>query len=1103
MQAKLVRSILLPTLLLTLIGCGDTAQEDGSSPVEQIVNELFDLDLDGDGIADNLDDDPDGDQLSNRMELTIGTNPFMADTDGDSFDDYYEYLNNRDLDPTKAFHALIPDVPDLRIEFDGAPHLYMITSEDTSVSESLTTTHGQTLDRSTAISSSSSNSFSNEINVGARLWAQTDTEVGGLTLFGFSAVVGAEASVSYTHSTDETYTWGQEDTKNVGTQYENAVTRAKDSGYTLSGAVLEIPIRVYNPSPISYKVTNLLMNASKIDFGGTFSEGKQMTFADEQGIGSGFILAPNSSSGLLTYKVTIDSAEEAKRYIETSTGVTATLSGYDMSYTDAGTGIVHDFTGVLTAVESRSARIMIDPGPNITIGGRNKMIDKRLVALPRFNPHYTSADDLYVDLTLGDALKALGVDYKMGQWLVDTTNTTQNYAEALMSFGYSFNDLESWAVDNNVTLPGDLSAETNVTIDTNTTLADFCAAQGGCSLTLGAAPAGKEWRTGIVELDGIAQDLDKRAYWMVALTKTSGFTYYFGAPKGSYDPAKITINPSDTVALIFSEDVDGDGVTTRIEIQNNSSDAMVDTDGDGLNDNLEFYGWCRGGANGTPVVAEYDVDGKPINECADLTIYNYTRADNSDTDGDDIGDNALNDYNDPYPTERSRNETAGIANITLQHNYGRSDAAIAFNKSVTTTTYGIYRADAAYRGITWNVAYNKLNWSVETQLTAAAVVLVDPISGIQTALTQDAVNPKIYASAQPVTINLGKQQNWTVKVLTESEAAICGGYPNASCQYETNTVRLDSAPGYFESSASYTENIRFAQALNDTGTAMNVTAKLETAEDPRIGGTLVAICPSDAAIDTISLENITNITTLGNALIAKGCIYKSAAVTMAGGTIDGLALTKRGYTYKTRTYTYGRFSTNPYVFSYITRDIKAADPARMAFTIKLTRVYNYLLGGAANWSLYENSFRYSFAIGTGTSTNRTEVLSDSWSKQLGGNNKYYTTKTYTATVSDLSGTIFNMRNGNTTTGYNLADAGVAFGDWMPLGTGWDPATTNLSWSESKTGAQIIDTDDAYKSVDPKAYSFNLSRYQKVGSDNYTAGLTVHYTVEWVSLPPAY
>ncbi|MCF7848401.1 MAG: hypothetical protein K9M45_06080 [Kiritimatiellales bacterium] len=61
----------------------------------------------------SFSDDPDGDGLKNTNEWAVGANPWMADTDGDNFDDLFEFNNG--LSPTvdsSPFVTHIQDNPD-------------------------------------------------------------------------------------------------------------------------------------------------------------------------------------------------------------------------------------------------------------------------------------------------------------------------------------------------------------------------------------------------------------------------------------------------------------------------------------------------------------------------------------------------------------------------------------------------------------------------------------------------------------------------------------------------------------------------------------------------------------------------------------------------------------------------------------------------------------------------------------------------------------------------------------------------------------------------------------------------------------------------------
>jgi hypothetical protein len=82
-------------------------------------------DMDGDGQVNAIDDDDDGDGLTDSGEAGIGTNPLAFDTDGDGVSDGFEYYSARDLNrsnlpyPGKRPYPNPLDGSDANSDFDG------------------------------------------------------------------------------------------------------------------------------------------------------------------------------------------------------------------------------------------------------------------------------------------------------------------------------------------------------------------------------------------------------------------------------------------------------------------------------------------------------------------------------------------------------------------------------------------------------------------------------------------------------------------------------------------------------------------------------------------------------------------------------------------------------------------------------------------------------------------------------------------------------------------------------------------------------------------------------------------------------------------------
>ncbi len=117
-----------------------------------------------------------------------------------------------------------------------------------------------------------------------------------------------------------------------------------------------------------------------------------------------------------------------------------------------------------------------------------------------------------------------------------------------------------------------------------------------------------------------------------------------------FDPdiSKIIINAGDEISLVYTVDADGDGVPLHEELIYGTSDEKEDTDGDGLKDGEEIYGWYK----------EY-LDSKYSNTDTGKVCTNPVL---TDTDADDLADYSEHvDYRDEDPLEPQKSKVADLA----------------------------------------------------------------------------------------------------------------------------------------------------------------------------------------------------------------------------------------------------------------------------------------------------------------------------------------------------------------------------------------------------------------------------------------------------------
>ncbi|MBP5442935.1 MAG: InlB B-repeat-containing protein, partial [Treponema sp.] len=186
----------------------------------------------------------------------------------------------------------------------------------------------------------------------------------------------------------------------------------------------------------------------------------------------------------------------------------------------------------------------------------------------------------------------------------------------------------------------------------------------------------------IQSINGIANQPDsKNGVWFIGHKYTEG-----GQRKGNWylpfdsstpenqrwNLEDIKINAGDEISIIYTVDKDGDGVPLNEELIYGTDDENPDTDGDGLTDGEEIYGWYK---TGIGLDAKYNELNK---------VYTSPVLKDSDGDGDvdDLG-NSINMLD--YDSERNKCDPDPM------------DPAIKNDTSLKTTAYSLTGAKNTFQ----------------------------------------------------------------------------------------------------------------------------------------------------------------------------------------------------------------------------------------------------------------------------------------------------------------------------------------------------------------------------------------------------------------------
>ncbi|HSQ41963.1 MAG TPA: hypothetical protein VLM37_06770 [Fibrobacteraceae bacterium] len=239
---------------------------------------------------------------------------------------------------------------------------------------------------------------------------------------------------------------------------------------------------------------------------------------------------------------------------------------------------------------------------------------------------------------------------------------------------------------------------------------------------------------GIQSIDDLANGAFTSGSWGVVLQNsndTDSVTVY--GVGGDYDPTTIDVYGNSVIDVVYSADADGDNLTGRAEVVLGTDEEKWDTDGDGLSDGEEVFGW-----------ESLDSTQDTVWETNPLLM---------DTDGDDLTDSI-----DPDPLTAAVNPDdslvllAGISVIPTQG----SSWTKAMTDTDTTTQWNV-TVDSLMRGP------STLSLTFSHSIYMMVVIGNSDTTGVYSP-TSDTDSTKVYEVSLPLV--LGKN---SIQVLLYSK----------------------------------------------------------------------------------------------------------------------------------------------------------------------------------------------------------------------------------------------------------------------------------------------------------------------------------------------
>lgn len=506
--------------------------------------------------------DTDGDGLSDYEEINIyHTDPASKDTDGDG------YTDKEELDKSNGnltyFLPTVADLPKIKVDFmKNESGMYMAPEIIEIFTVSSSSSKGTTDSKTITDATSYQQANSKtENNSYASTWNKSATAG-----FGNGTNPFAFANFYFNVTLGHSGTTTEGTSATISKSMSETLTRSSSTGKSFT----ETETRNLTGGRINIplEVTNngniaYTINSINFNLTGIKYDG---SFVTKTFAGNAGTLEPGAS---MKFTGHVDlSLAEYKQFINLLTKFEVTVASFVIKEGN------RDFTQEYTATAAKCAKISISYDGNENAARREENVSVKT----KYNTEATSLDDLYSKVSLKEALESMGIK-----------ETASDPANKIV---YENNMIKS----------------------------------------IGGIESKKSRKDGdwfiliLEEHPGVGEN----KYVTKSYTSHNSELYRSESSDlnpfhTSYNINEIYLNPHDVVRIFYDTDNDNDGVSTSTEKYYGSSDDMVDTDGDGLTDYEEIFGFERGGkifctnpnsidTDGDMYFAEYKYDALQYND---------------------------------------------------------------------------------------------------------------------------------------------------------------------------------------------------------------------------------------------------------------------------------------------------------------------------------------------------------------------------------------------------------------------------------------------------------------------------------------------------------